>query len=135
MWKCPVCSREFKNQNQQHYCGEKPKTIDEYIMSQDEDKRADLRELREILSAALPDAEERISWSMPTFWRGHNLVHFAASTKHIGFYPGEEAVAHFANKLKSYSAEKGTVRIPYGAIDKELIAKIAKWCLEAGCDD
>lgn len=28
MWKCPKCGKEFKNINQNHYCGEKPKTVD-----------------------------------------------------------------------------------------------------------
>ena len=65
MWKCPKCGREFKKKGQSHYCGEKPKTIDEYILSQDEDKQEDLRYIRQILRSALPEAEERISWSIP----------------------------------------------------------------------
>ncbi len=55
MWKCPKCGREFKNANQDHYCGEKPKSIEEYILAQDEEKRADLQEMQRILKAALPD--------------------------------------------------------------------------------
>lgn len=27
MWKCPKCGREFKNTNQDHYCGEKQMRI------------------------------------------------------------------------------------------------------------
>ncbi|ERL22780.1 hypothetical protein HMPREF1986_00267 [Oribacterium sp. oral taxon 078 str. F0263] len=130
MWKSPNCGREFKNINQSHYCGKKPATIDEYILTQDEEKRADLLEVRRILKAALPDAEERISWSMPTYWKSHNICHFAASKNHIGFYPGSEAVAAFADELQQYSTDKGTIRIPYGKIDADLIGKIAKWCLE-----
>ena len=38
MWKCPKCGREFKKKEQSHYCGEKPKTINEYILSRDTDK-------------------------------------------------------------------------------------------------
>lgn len=69
MWKCPKCGKEFKNINQNHFCGEKPKTIDEYIMGQDEEKQADLFLVRQALQQALPEAEERISWSMPTYWK------------------------------------------------------------------
>lgn len=130
MWKCPACGCEFKNTNQGHYCGEKPKTIDEYILAQDEDKRKDLREMQRIIREALPDAQERISWSMPTFWKKHNICHFAASKKHIGFYPGPEAVSEFTNRLTEYSTDKGTIRIPYGKIDAQLIADIARWCDE-----
>ena len=99
MWKCPKCGREFKKKGQSHYCGEKPKTIDEYILSQDEDKQEDLRYIRQILHSALPEAEERISWSMPTYWKGHNIIHFAASKKHIGLYPGPAAVVQFSKGL------------------------------------
>ena len=69
MWKCPKCGKEFKNKNQSHFCGEKPKTIEEYIVRQDEEKQADLFLIRQTLQQALPEAEERISWSMPTYWK------------------------------------------------------------------
>lgn len=132
MWKCPKCNREFKNANQSHYCGEKPITIDAYIMAQDENKQQDLFYIRDILRHSLPEAEERISWSMPTYWKRHNIIHFAASKNHIGFYPGPEAVAFFNGELKKYKTSKGTVQIPYGNIDADLIKKIAKWCWETG---
>ena len=130
MWKCPKCGREFSRQGQSHYC-EKPKTIDEYIAAQDEAVRPKLNEVRAILRSALPDAQERISWSMPTYWKGQNLIHFAASKKHIGLYPGGEATTVFAEELAGIDVSKGTIRLPY---DKELPAdlmkKIAVWCRE-----
>lgn len=79
MWTCPNCKRTFKHTNQSHYCGNKPTSVDEYIASQDEDRRSDLCTVREVIRRALPEAEERISWSMPTYWKGHNIIHFAAS--------------------------------------------------------
>ena len=132
MWKCPKCGREFKKKEQSHYCGEKPRTIDEYILSQDADKQEELRHIRQILREALPEAEERISWSMPTYWKKHNILHFAASKGHIGLYPGPEAVRQFAEELQGYKTDKGTIRIPYGRIDAGLIARIARWCWETG---
>lgn len=130
MWKCPKCGRQFKNTDQSHFCGEKPKSIDEYIQGQDVDKRDDLYLMDQTLRLALPEAEKRISWSMPTYWKRHNIIHFAASKKHIGLYPGPDAVETFAEELKEkeYSASKGTIRIPYGCIDTELVTKIARWC-------
>lgn len=132
MWKCPKCGREFRNTNQDHYCGEAPKTIDEYILAQDEEHRPELFELRRILKESLPEAEEKIVWSMPTFRKGHNICHFAAFRKHIGFYPGEEAVKAFSDALAGYQTNKGTIRIPYGKLDAGLIAEIARWCDAAG---
>ena len=131
MWQCPKCGRSFKNNGQDHYCI-KPKTIDEYIANQDADKQADLNLVRNTLKAALPEAEERISWSMPTYWKGHNILHFAAFKKHIGFYPGPEAVAEFADRLQDYKTDKGTIRIPYGKVDTQLLTQIAHWCWETG---
>ena len=128
MWRCPKCGREFARQEQQHYCV-KPKTIDEYIAAQPEAVQPKLRELRRILRAALPEAEERISWSMPTYWKGQNLIHFAASKKHLGLYPGGEATTVFAEELKDYDVSKGTIRLPYDKpLPAELIETIARWC-------
>lgn len=132
MWKCEKCGKEFVKKNQNHYCGEKPKTIEEYILLQDEEKQEDLFLMRQILRQALPKAEERISWSMPTYWRNHNILHFAASKKHIGFYPGPEAVVQFKEELKQYNVSKGTIRISYGNVDADLIKKIAQWCWDTG---
>ena len=129
-WKCPKCGREFSKQGQSHFC-EKPKTIDDYILSQDENIRPKLNEVREILRSAISDAEERISWSMPTYWKGQNLIHFAASKKHIGIYPGGEATTIFADELAGIDVSKGTIRLPYDKeLPADLIAKIAKWCRE-----
>lgn len=132
MWACPKCGRMFKNTGQSHYCTDKPKTIDEYIAMQDSSKQCDLCLIRDALRQALPEAKERMSWSMPTYWEGHNIIHFAASKNHIGLYPGPEAVEEFAGDLSAYKTDKGTIRIPYGHVDTALIAKIAKWCWETG---
>ena len=107
----------------------KPKSIDEYIAEQEEKVQPRLNEVREILRGALHEAEERISWSMPTYWKGRNIIHFAASKNHLGIYPGEEAVAVFADELVEYSVSKGTIRVPYDKpLPTELIEKIARWC-------
>ena len=128
-WKCPKCGREFSRQDQPHYCG-KPQTVDEYIEAQDEKVRPVLNEIRAVLKKALPEAEERMSWSMSTFWKGRNIIHFAASKKHVGIYPGGEATEVFAEELAGMDVSKGTIRLPYNKeIPEELISRIAKWCL------
>ncbi len=127
-WKCPKCGREFSRQNQDHYCV-KPQSIDEYIAAQDEKIQPVLREVRMILRNALPDAEERISWSMPTYWKGRNIIHFAASKKHLGIYPGYDAAAAFSKELANYDTSKGTIRLPYDEpLPANLIRAIAEWC-------
>ena len=62
MWTCPKCGRTFKKQNQGHYCGKAPETIDAYIEAQPEEVQQYLKEIRNAIHAALPEAEERISY-------------------------------------------------------------------------
>ena len=133
MWKCPKCGRTFQRQEQSHYCGKAPDTIDEYIAAQPEEARPYLNQVRDAIRAALPDAQERLSWSMPTFWKKHNIIHFAGFKKHVGLYPGSEAVQAFAARLEGYKTSKGTIQIPYSKpLPAELIADIARWCYETG---
>ncbi len=126
-WKCPKCGREFSKKDQQHFC-EKPQTIDEYIAAQDERVQPRLNEIRAILKKALPEAEECISWSMPTYKKGRNIIHFAASKKHIGVYPGGEATEEFAEELEGIDTSKGTIRLPYDReLPEDLLVRIARW--------
>lgn len=129
MWECPKCGRTFKNRNQDHYCGEAPKTIAEYIQRQPEEVQPYLRQINATIKAALPDAAEKISWSMPTYWKTSNLIQFAAFKKHIGLYPGPEAVERFAGQLEEYKTSKGAIQLPYDKpLPLELIEEIARWC-------
>ena len=129
MWRCPKCGRTFDRREQEHFCV-KPRSIDEYIAAQDEAVQPRLREIRTILRAALPNAEERISWSMP-YWKGRNIIHFAASKKHLGLYPGGEATTAFAEELKEYDVSKGAIRLPWNReLPAGLIRRIARWCCE-----
>ncbi len=135
MWKCSKCGRTFKNENQSHYCGKAPGTVEEYIFAQDEEIRGQLQSVRNVLIRSLPDATEKISWSMPTYWKGQNIIHFAAQKKHIGLYPGPGAVEQFAKELDQAGCKfsKGSIRIPYGEeLPLSLVAEIAAWCRETG---
>ena len=128
MWQCLKCGREFKNTNQDHYCGKAPKTIDEYIAAQSEETRPILINIREAIRVAAPNAIEKISWHMPTFWQSENLVHFAAFKKHISIFIGEEAVSVFMDKLADFKTKKGTVQLPIDVpVDYLLIAEIIRW--------
>ena len=135
MWKCPKCGRAFRNTNQSHYCGNAPATVDEYILAQDEAIREQLQSVRMAIRRGLPDAAEKISWSMPAYWQGVNLLNFAAQKKHIGLYPGPEAVEQFVERLTEAGCgfSKGTIRIPYSdSLPLQLISDIAAWCGETG---
>ncbi len=129
MWECPNCGRRFAKQNQSHYCGKAPATVDDYIAAQPEAVRPILTELRDTIRAAIPEAEECISWSMPTWRKKGNIIHFAAGKRHIGLYPGDEAVAFFQDRLAGYETSKGTIRFPLNKpVPYELVTEIAAWC-------
>lgn len=133
MWQCPKCGREFKNTDQSHYCGVF-ETVDQYISEQVDDVRLILQKIRETIQATAPDAIEKISWRMPTFWQQENLIHFAAFKKHIGIFPGGMATTVFADRLTEYKTDKGTIRLPLDRpIPYDLIAEITRWrvaCVE-----
>ena len=113
--------------------GAKPESpILVYIAKQPTDVQPVLRRVYDVLHAVLPDAEEQISWGMPT-WRGRvNIIHFAAQKHHVGVYPGAEAIEHFAPLFdaRGYRHSKGAVQFPYDRVDFALIETIARWCAE-----
>ena len=109
----------------------KPMTIHDYIESQDESIQPRLNAIYDTIRAEIPEAEERLSWGMPTFWKGRNIIHFAPAKKHIGLYPGAEAIEFFAPLLTAYKTSKGAIQLPNNRdLPLDLIAEIARWCWE-----
>ena len=107
--------------------------IDQYISDQREDIQSILHQVRETLRSALPEAEERISWRMPTYWKDKNIIHFAAFKNHMGIYPGDIAIEHFRYRLSDYRFSKGAIQFPYDRpIPLDLIRDIALWCYDTG---
>lgn len=103
------------------------RTIDEYIATFPPEIQAILEALRATIRAAAPDAEEKISYQMPTFAQQGNLVHFAAFKNHIGFYPTSSGVEAFKDELSAYEGSKGAVRFPLGQpLPMDLISRIVR---------
>lgn len=105
---------------------ERSDPIDVYIEAFPENIQSILQKIRQIVHAAAPEAEETISYRMPTFkLSGKNLVHFAAFERHIGFYPTPSGIAAFEEQLTSYKSAKGSVQFPLDRpIPFELIRRI-----------
>jgi len=103
-------------------------TIDEYIASFPLDIQARLKAMRAAVRAAAPEAEEKISYQMPTFFLKGNLVHFAAFKQHIGFYPTPRGIEEFKEELSSYKGSKGAVQFPLDQpLPLELVARIVRF--------
>lgn len=107
------------------------RNIDEYIMQQDEAIRPRLNVIRDTIRAAIPDAKEKISWGMPTYWKGRNIIHFAVAKRHIGIYLGPETILAFEDRLKEYKTSKGAIQLPNEKeLPLELIGELARWSYE-----
>ena len=98
-------------------------TIDDYIKIQEKEKQAGLEKLRTIIKKVAPKATECISYQMPAFKQGENLVYFAVAKNHYGFYPTSKPIDVFKKQLdeKGYSYSKGSIQFP---IDKPLPIKL-----------
>lgn len=103
-------------------------TVDEYIAQFPQDIQRILQELRATIRAAAPDASEKISYQMPTFFLNGNLVHFAAQSKHIGFYPAPSGIAAFQQELIAYKSSKGAVQFPVDQpLPMDLVRRIVEF--------
>lgn len=105
-----------------------PASIDEYIAGFSEEIQEKLQMIRKTISEAAPEAEEAISYQMPTFKLKGNLVHFAAYKNHIGFYPAPRGIEAFKEELSAYKGAKGTVQFPLNEpLPYDLIGRIVKF--------
>jgi uncharacterized protein YdhG (YjbR/CyaY superfamily) len=102
----------------------KPRNIDEYLASLSTEKRAALEKLRRAIKAAVPDAEECISYQIPAFRLGGRfLVAFGAGANHCAFYPGSFPLEVHKGELGAYETSKGTLRFQ---ADKPLPATLVR---------
>lgn len=89
--------------------------IDNYILGFPKEVQTILNLLRKTIRDAAPDATERISYAMPTFYLKGNLVHFAA----------------YKEEISSYKNSKGAVQFPLNKpLPLDLITKIVKFRVE-----
>lgn len=90
-----------------------PETIEEYLAPLTADKRAALENLPKAIRSTVPEAEECISYRIPTFrLHGRMLVSFGAAANHCAFYPGSYPIEAHKKDLEAYDTSKGTIRFP-----------------------
>ena len=104
------------------------KTIDAYIASTSPEIQEKLHALRNLIKKEVPEAQEKMSWQMPTFYLYGNLVHFFAHKHHIGFYPGASGVSAFQDELTNYKTSKGAIQFPLSQpLPFDLIQRIVQF--------
>jgi uncharacterized protein YdhG (YjbR/CyaY superfamily) len=104
------------------------RTIDEYIGSFPKHVQERLESIRKLIAKLAPDAQEKISYQMPTFYLNGNLVHFACFQNHIGFYPTPHGISEFQEELSKYKNGKGSVQFPHNEpLPMKLIERMVKY--------
>jgi uncharacterized protein YdhG (YjbR/CyaY superfamily) len=104
------------------------KPVNEFLAHLTADKRAALEKLRRTIRAVIPQAEECISYGVPSFrLDGKLLVAYGAGARHCAFYPGAHPIEVHKDELKAYSISKGTVRFPADSpLPVALVRKMVK---------
>lgn len=106
------------------------RTVDEYIAAQPEAAQRILERVRETVRKAVPEAEEVISYDMPTYkLHGELVLHFAGWKQHYSIYPmGADLAAAFKTELAGYKVDRSTIRFPLSeGVPVDLIEHIAKF--------
>lgn len=89
------------------------KDVAEYIASSPRSIQKTLKQVRETVRKAAPEAVEAISYGMPAYkLNGKPLAYFAAFEHHIGFYATPNAHTAFKKELAKYKQGKGSVQFP-----------------------
>lgn len=99
--------------------------IDEYLTHVESTSRAKLERIKKIAKQTVPEAEETISYNMPTLkYKGKSFLGFDIHKNHIGIYPyGGEEIEVFKEKLSDFSCSKGAIRVP---LDKQFPEELLK---------
>ena len=113
----------------------KPRNIDEYLSGCPEDTKRLLREIRSIVKRIVPEADETISYGIPTFnLDGHYLIYFAGYKKHVSIFPSPRGSDAFEKRVAPYKSGKGTIQfslaepLPAGLVEQivKLRLKLSK---------
>ena len=103
-------------------------TVDAYIDSFPAEVRPILEAVRSTIRGVLPNAEEAITYAIPTFIvDGRSLVHFAGWKHHVSVYPAPETDGELEERLARYRSGAATAKFPLNEpIPYDLIADIVE---------
>lgn len=100
------------------------KNVDEYLDKLSKDVREILQTIRHAIKSAAPQAQEVISYQIPTYKYNGALVHFAAFKAHCSFYVvNSEIFEIFKDELKSFHTAGTTIHF---TSDQPLAGELVK---------
>ena len=104
------------------------KNVNDYIACFPDDVQKILTRIRKIILNQAPDAEESITYKMPSYKTfGKTLIYFAGFKNHIGLYATPSGHTEFASELARYKHGKGSVQFP---IDKPIPYDLIRMIVE-----
>jgi uncharacterized protein YdhG (YjbR/CyaY superfamily) len=105
-------------------------SVNDYIASHPKAAQAILRRVRTAIRKAAPDAEETISYNLPTYkLYGRPLIYFAGWKQHYSLYPFTQPLLDtFKGALAPHAINKGTIRFALSEpVPVTLIERIVKF--------
>jgi uncharacterized protein YdhG (YjbR/CyaY superfamily) len=106
------------------------KTVGEYLARVPPKQRAALKQLRKTIKAVVPDAEEVISYGIPTYKQDGPLISYAAFTNHCSVFGHSGTVLRKFPEVKRFQTSVGTLQFtPDDPIPASFIRKLVKWRL------
>jgi len=99
--------------------------VDQYLAAQPERARIPLEIIRETIRKAVPEAEEAISYQMPSFKYHGVVAWYAPSKNHYAIYMPPKFLVQFKEQLAPYSQTKSAIHFDYNKpVPVELITEM-----------
>lgn len=107
--------------------------VTDYLEHLNDVERPILTRLRELVYEMVPDAEDVISYGVPTYrYKGKYMLAFASNKKFMSIYPGAEVIELLKSDLKPYKLSKGTISFTSeNPLPDNLLRSIIQLCKEA----
>lgn len=104
--------------------------IDAWLAAAPDEHRHRLSAVRDTIAQTAPDASEKMSYGLPTWHDRENLIHLGLFKRHIGLYPGPEAITAFRDALARFTTSKGAIQIPHDRpLPLDLVRQLVEWRL------
>ncbi len=105
------------------------RSVDDYLAALAPEVQATLQNLRETIKAAAPEAEEVISYQIPTYKYHGSLVHFMAARHHCSLIAVSKSVLEtLQSDLAGYKVSGTTIRF---TVEKPLPATLVTRIVQA----
>jgi uncharacterized protein YdhG (YjbR/CyaY superfamily) len=106
--------------------------IDDYLQNVAPGQRAALERVRQIARQTVPEAQETITYRIPTLkLQGKYLIGFAAFRDHLSLFPTGAPIEELRESLSQFKLSKGTIQftednpIPEATIKELINARLA----------